>query len=346
MESMLHEFNSKELAMKEKEESLIYVCYERSLYHYFRRNLNTKNFCWLFADRYYGFSYSDGNEPIQPVYNGLSKVIGSIQEVITIDSNDLYSVMKEKFSKGYKAYGMLTIKKPDGSIYTTSTLFEGMLDNTLYYTKTGRTNSVTCIPIEFNKFLSQLPKNDDGKVDIIFIRANDDLLDKLNCSGIKLYNTIMKDLYGFYYEDNSIKLKNKPDLKLTNNDGIEKLIVYFKTHKDELIHEEISKKNQLRMHRHIANKIEPVLYAWNSIIFNTECRNIIGCEVAELIFNISNEIENNLEALLKWASMIFSRPSIKYMNLYISELTKLNENFNRYQKYVNSANYMLLQYEI
>ncbi|WP_346898438.1 hypothetical protein [Clostridium sp. UBA7503] len=342
MQSMLHHFDSIQLTTEEREESAIYVCYDRSLYHYLKRNSNMKNFNWLFADRFWGFLYSENNEPITPIQNGLSKIVDLITETLCVETEKLRGIMKEKFSDGYKAYAMFTVERPDGTLYVTSTLFEGMKDDLIYYTKTGKTCSLTCIPMEFKEFISKLPKDGEGKVTITFIRATESLIKKLKCSGVKLYKEIMKNLYGFYYDEGLVKQKYNPNLKI-NNIGLYELLNYFESYKKELVLNEISKRNQLRMHRHIANKIEPMLFAWNSILADTECSSIVGKEHSQAILNQSTIIRERLKSLLKWASMVFSRPNINFMNSYINELSALIKDFEIYQKLICEANAIILK---
>lgn len=89
MKSMLRRFEPVELSAEEMEESLIYVCYDRVIYHFFKRNLGIRNFSWLFSDRYWGFHYSEANEPVQPVHNGLASIVDALGEHVSVSPLNL-----------------------------------------------------------------------------------------------------------------------------------------------------------------------------------------------------------------------------------------------------------------
>lgn len=338
MEYTIKGFESKELNEVEKGESLKYVCYERSLYHYFKRNNDISNFDWLFCDRIFGFSYADGNEPIVPVRNGLNKLVKSIQVTMITNKDELLPLMLERFSGGYLAHAMLSITRPDGSTYTTSTLFEGIIGDTVYYTKTSETSFNTCLEMNISELKSRFPVDEEGRITINFIKAPKELIINLRRTNLSLYHYIMKDLYGFSYQQLIDESKSMLDYN-----GLDKLLSHFRINKKTIICESVSKKNQLRMHKHIANKIEPMLVGWNSIVKNEECGEIIGLWLKEEILKSSNLIKGKLKDLLKWSSMVFSRPQDRFMDSYINELSNLIDEFKRYQNLVFEANIKLME---
>ena len=127
----------RELSDYEQSESLPFVCYYRSMFHYFQRINKFNFFKVLFIDRYLGFQYSDGNEPLLPYnYNGFDKLKANYGVDIESTVEELSGILTERFSNGYMAYAMLKTVHKDGSFYNTNTLIEDIKGDIVYITKT------------------------------------------------------------------------------------------------------------------------------------------------------------------------------------------------------------------
>lgn len=341
MSVLTNDFKSVELTQAERTESNIYVCYERSQYHYFKRNHNIVNFNWLFADRIFGFFYSDANEPIIPVYNGFDRMLQSIQKTIKIYPNELKNHMVEKLSLGYKGHTMLKTFRPDGSSYNTNTLFEGIIGDKVYYTKTNETLFKTCLPIEIHELINRFHMDEKGQITISFIKAPESLIENLSQTGINLYTQIMNRQYGFYYKDGEVKDSNGKNAILSI-EGLKKLTDYFSDVKTVFTDNGITKRDQLRMHKHVANKIEPMVIGWKSIACDSSCKNIIGADLAENICTKGDAVEEKLKALSKWSSMVVVKPEQRFLNFYIKGLKELTNAFGEFQQNTIKANKRLL----
>lgn len=329
------------LSDKENEESLIYVCYERSMYHLFCRNLKVNRFVWLFADRFIGFNYSEGNEPILPIQNGFGELISNIQEVYRIERVDFKEVLLRKFRAGYVAYGMMKIIRKDGSEYTTSSLFEECSEIGVIYTKTGRTNRETRLFITFDEMWDNLPKDLENKVEIVFLKPSEKLQMQLQREGRQLFTTIMSELYGIVAYNGALYSKQEGVLNLSGG-GLDGLISYCSNNKEFLIQTNMTEHERLRLHRHISNKILPLIYAWKSILDDKECYEILDGKLVKEINRQGTMIIGNLNELLKYASLFFSKRKVDFLNKYISSLENLAQNMNIYQKLVYMATVQLL----
>lgn len=330
MQTKKKDFKSIVLSEKERDESNIFVCYERTQYHFFKRNHGVEKFIWLFADRVYGFNYSDGNEPIFPKYNGLIKLLDAIQETFHIDSVELKSMMREKFEENYKAHAMLRTYRADGSFYNTSNLFEGFVDDTVYYTKTNETMFETCLPLSFKEFVQRFPKNNEGKMEINFIKAPDIFFMDLKKTGIELFREIMKNKYGYYVDNDNVYDANN-ELVNKTTEGLELLIDYFSNTEEILAGGELSKKVQLRMYKHITNKIQPITECWKSIVRDKECLEYLDTTIREKILSTIEAIESDLKNLTKWSSVVNIKTEEKYLLSYIKYLKILADDFSEFQ---------------
>lgn len=330
METMLRHFEPVELTQEELDESLLYVCYDRVIYHFMKRYHGIQNFSWLFADRFWGFSYSEANEPIHPVQNGLSHIVESIQESVTVTAAELLEIMNNKFASGYKASAMVRFERPDGTSYNTSTLIEGMFENTVYYTKTNETSTISRLPLSCEEFLDRLPKDTEEKVNVQFLKISENLLNILQGGGATLYLRIMKIYDSIHHVE-----------RILNTNGLEELLNDIVNRKQELILTPISKREQLRMHKHVANKIEPMLLGWSSILADPECSALLGYELSKEFQLAIDIIDRRLKSILKWTGLVFSRPQTMFMNSYIDEFSRFIEDFKVLQEIALKANEIL-----
>lgn len=294
MNSMLHHFKPVELSAEEMEESLIYVCYDRVIYHFLKRNLGIQSFSWLFSDRYHGFIYSEANEPIQPIHNGLAVIVEALGESITILPQQLSEALRPRLAQGWKASAMVSFTRPDGSSYYTSTLIEGMNNDTVYVTKTNETSPIACLPLPIKELAERMARNQDNTVSLQYLNTSPELLEGLQGEGIAQYRSIHQLLYA---EDESTVL---------TVEGLNGLLADIEKRKLELLTPPLSKRDQLRMHKHVANKIEPLLWAWSSILSDPECSAVLGSKHSESIISSINSLSQRLKALLN-GPVLFAR---------------------------------------
>lgn len=330
MKSMLRRFEPVELSAEEMEESLIYVCYDRVIYHFFKRNLGIRNFSWLFSDRYWGFHYSEANEPVQPVHNGLASIVDALGEHVSVSPSKLGEAIRPRLADGWKASAMVRFERPDGSSHYTSTLIEGMDNDIVFYTKTNETSSRACLPLPLEEFAERLARNEDTTVSLQFLQASPALLNSLQGEGVALYQRIHQLLY------------NHGEPRTLTTDGLDDLLADIDKRRQELLTPPLSKRDQLRMHKHVANKIEPLLWAWSSIASDPECAARLGDHRSHALFAAINSIAIRLKAVLKWTSLICSRPRPGFLDSYVQEFSELIREFSVLQNLAAEADKLLL----
>lgn len=317
---------TRELSDYEQSQSLPFVCYDRSMFHYFQRINKFNLFKTLFIDRYLGFQYSDGNEPLLPyIYNGFDKLKVNYGVDIESTINELPKILKERISNGYMAYAMLKTVHKDGSFYNTNTLIEDIKGDIVYITKTNETMRKVFTPITINELLNRFPLTEEGKVSVSFIKANQFFERHRN---LKIENVLKDILRGEYqYEIKDGNLYKDKKVMTPNRDAFQKLIEYFENEEDQILEVGIDKKNQLRMYKHIANKIDPILNCWEMIIeFDDE----------DIIRESITNVRNDLKSLFKWFSLLNSKLNKVFYKNYIDSLIKLSEDYSVFQNSVHS----------
>ena len=316
----------RELSDFEQSESLPYVCYDRSMFHYFQRINKFELFKTLFMDRYLGFQYSDGNEPLLPYNdNGFDQIKVNYGVDIECTIEELPSHLSERISNGYMAYAMLKTLHKDGSFYNTNTLIENIQGDTVYITKTNETMRKVYIPISMNDFIDRFPISDDGKISISFIKAN---LFFEKYHELKIENVleeVLKGEYGYKVKDGN--LYRDKGIVYPDGDAFRKLIEYFENEELKIFENGIDKKNQLRMYKHIANKIDPILNCWEMIIESNH---------DDMIQESITNIRNDLKSIFKWFSLLNSRLNKAFYKNYINSLIKLSEDYSVFQQSVHS----------
>lgn len=317
----------------EKIESNYYVCYERTKYHFFKRNNNVANFQWLFLDRIFGFQYCEGNEPIRAINDGYRDWISNFQENYIIEPEKLEELMSKKFTDGYVAFSLLSVLHSDGNRFNTSVFYEGIKDNLVYYTKTGWSDLTTCLSISFDELKEMIPTDYEGKICIEFLKVPEMVIEEMKDSGLSLFRRIAMDYFGYYIDNNQIRNKNSDICyNVASNLGLEEHIKRLSEINNVISNGKITKRNQLRMHMHIANKMRPTLYAWKTICMDKECEAVIGEDKIEAIKYIISQCELQLQELYKWTSLVYVKAEPALYRCYLRELKRTKENYENFQK--------------
>ena len=238
---------------------------------------------------------------------------------------ELSGILTERFSNGYMAYAMLKTVHKDGSFYNTNTLIEDIKGDIVYITKTNETMRKVYTPITINELLDRFPLTEEGKVSLSFIKA-DQFFEKHQ--NLKIENVLKNILIGEYqYEIKHGNLYRDKKVMVPNCNAFQKLIGYFENEEPQILENGINKKNQLRMYKHIANKINPILNCWEMIIeFDDD----------DIIRESITNVRNDLKSLFKWFSLLNSKLNKAFYKNYMVSLIKLSEDYSVFQNSVHS----------
>lgn len=326
----------KEYQMTDREqvESLIYPCYERTLYHIFKRNMKLKKFNWLMADRFFEFDYTEENEPILATHNGLKEIQDKLEETLVIKPSELETTLAEFLNQSYYAHSMLETIRPDSSKYFTSNLIESIDQSTVFITKTNETMKETKVPISVPELLEKFPVSDSGEITLSFIKVPTEFVQTIEESN-QPFSHIMNEQYGYTVEKNTIFISGEK--VICDDQSLWTLYDYFLSEKEAILSGEMSKKTQLRMYKHLANKIEPITTAWQEIAEYYEPN-------AEIL-NTINKINQDLETLLKWFSLLYNRPRTHFFEKYLLQYQQLVSDYKEFQNQAYQLTIKLLMEE-
>lgn len=326
MKNSLNE-SEKVLSAKELKASLPYACYDRTMFHYFERINHFSKFKQLFMDRYLGFDYSDLNEPILPlVDNGLDLIKSKFEKNFEIILSELPEQLHQWLREGYMAHAMLITERNDGSTYITSNLIESISENTAYLTKTNGTMIKLCVPTSMENLSKKFLVDAKGKGEITFIKVSETWLEKMkNMTFENLFDTLLRDEYNYQVRFGNL-YHNEHEVQ-PSNAALEQLVKYFEATKDEILTKGIDKRNQLRMYKHIANKIEPILNCWEEILKEYE----LTTDMQNTILEIRNDLNN----ILKWFSLLYNRTNKQFYDKYLNSLRELLQDYSTFQTEVH-----------
>lgn len=300
-----------------------YVCYEKTIYHFLKRINNVSVFDILFLDRYLGFDYHPRKvEPLLPyTSNFLNQIQQEFQVEFDIPIRQVRSFVKMFNKKNIYGQVELLTKFPNGVSMYTSVLIENFYNNTVFFTRTTSVESTISTPMPIADFIDSLMLNENN-VHFYIWDCNSPIIKKLkNNSKKKIVSSIAKK-YGYIYDGEGININEH---KFYPN--IESLyLLKFEVYRNRNIYlsKSVPPDKQLRLHKHIANKILPILDSWE-----------VYTENDEIISNIKKNITLDLNNMYKWSSLLYSQSLEEYFEKYIQEFDCLIKDYNYFQKYVH-----------
>ncbi|WEV44660.1 hypothetical protein OZX60_04280 [Streptococcaceae bacterium ESL0687] len=316
-----------ELTDLEHEDSLAYVCYDRTMFHYLERIQKFSLFKILFMDRYLGFDLLSGNEPIIPLNsNGFDRLKKEFEEEITCSEITLENTLKNKFREGCTAYAMLANNHKDGSIYFTSTLIEDIKGNQVFLTKTNETNRNLKVPFTLEDFKLKFGPEELKDFNLVFLNAS-----KINLflERITWANIFEKIMFGKYaYTCKNGNLYQNGQIVEPSRLALDGLYEYYRDRRSKIFDEGLAKSDQLRMYKHIANKIEPILNCWEEVF------SFYGAEIEST--KQINHVRNDLKELFKWFSFLNARQSPSIYDKYLVSLKNLGNSYALLQKSIHA----------
>ena len=342
--SYIKKFDVEEISKEEQEQAAGYVCYERVIYYLFSQIYGLKDFSVLYLDRFWGWNYYDGNEPLTPRYNGLSEFLDRYvynnEECL---KEDLWDNLYKEFESGKKV--ILKLKLPhysDGSIYTTSSVLEGMdEEGNVYYTKHTVVDRSCNNKVSKEKFFEMIDIV-DGKVSYVSLNDCEKLSKLANMSFVDAYHYVFKDLYGYRMEGGKIYDSDNNELSFST-EGIEKLAEDVKNNPSRILTEDgIPKKQQFRLYVHINNKIRPLQYLLGLALEDEQVVKSIPDEFQQKLAQNKEKLDRKISDVQKFASLLFNRQDLNSINKYADALYSLKEELVEYQiDYLTLNNYIL-----
>src|SRR5665647_773321 len=313
------------LSDRELADSLPYVCYERTMYHYLQRRLRVERFPWMLLDRLFHTVYVPGvNEAIQYRGDGFSE-LQARHEVVEVSTRDsMVTSMRDRMAEGWLAHAMMETRRPDGSAYWTSTLVEGILGDIVYLTKTNETMRETSVPTAMADFLARLPDCGEAECQLTFIRFDEALVEELQSrDGLDLLRLVHRDLYG--YEDRAGTLLRKGSAAELGPTGFRQLRDYLAERLASAPEEIVSDKGlQLMMNKHVGNKVRPLTRAWQNVLPIIQELAADGGPLGSRDDALFVRCDHALADIEKWFVLASRRPGGLFLDRYLGALDALD----------------------
>lgn len=311
------------------EEIQPYVCYEKTLYHFLKRTHNIEIFTVLYMDRYKGFTYHDGPEPILPYKDGISRIRSKIEKVYKIKLSKLKDFLKLTFIGDVKGQTALLTTFPDGNIAYTSVFIEKVEEEIIYISRSNAVMNDLYLPLSLEEFINLVGK-EENIVTISTFEKNLDSVFNINYSEYfkNPINYVMGNLLGYSCKSNKLWLNNEEIFP--NTVGLEKFTESFVENKERFVKGGIPKVWQLRMNKNISNKLVPVLNAWERIIIDDSDNDYHRLQ------DSINVLKKNIDDLYKWFSVCYAKVNIHFLNSYEESLKELVRNFKNFQRQAHS----------
>lgn len=337
-------FSESKLSEEKYNLAMQYICHERNFIYTFSEYYNLKTFPLFYMDRYIGWSYSVGGEPIIPKANGFSDFLDAyVREYSFITKTNLYQELQQLFLAGYRVTADVWLEHTDGTPYTTSILLEGMDENQMiYYTKINVTINKTCVPMTFEELENNISLNDEGKIKLTIIKHSDEIVNLTEMNPLQAFKYIFKDLYKYSFIDNQL-YKNQQMIPYDLS-GFDQLIEYLKNSIDEIITDSgVPKHHEIRLSRHIENKLSPIQTCLKYILETKELNKQLPAELIQKTEQAMVMLSQKLKSLLKFASLLIQRPEASFYHMYVKAVQELRSFLPEYQNVHNNVLITLVQ---
>lgn len=332
--SNIRNFETFELSDEEQKEAIGYVCHERVIYYLFKKQYGINYFPIFYLDRYLGWIYSDGSEPLLPACNGLEEFLQNyVYEEECTSKERVIEEFYKIFEHGNKISIPLWMKHfSDGTPYVTAVLLEGMdINNNIYYTKHTAVDKKCCIRFSKEEFEKKLNPDENGSVHFSIIKYPR-LLDKLrNMDFLEMYRYVFYNLYKYDIGKNGIT-KNGNEVSFDIS-GFDKFVDDLRKNPHKIITESgVPKHQQFRLNVHINNKIRPIQNLIKIMINDKKASELIGKYNIDQIKICSTLVDNKLNNILKFASLLVQKPDVNNYKLYINSILELKTVLSDYQR--------------
>lgn len=299
-----------ELPLERVNELRKFVCYERTYNYFLQEICNLFNSSILYFDRVSGFKYcEDQPEPLQPKNNFFKGFItsNSKEEVWDIDN-----LVKDKLLQELKtSYINIVIEAENskGQSVNTSALIEKIDSECIYYTKISKAWNRVKFPVKIDDFLKKIAV-DNNKFSVEILRETEEIKEYKMMSKIDFLKSIitverLQRMIDTFPSELSIFINEHENNFLNTS--------YFNLIKTE-------KKLQLRVLKHLLNKVYPILQF---------LAGYIPCAFNEK--NIRNQ-HLRLEACVlntyKWGSFFLGTARKDFYENYIKSLYELEKTLN------------------
>jgi hypothetical protein len=332
-----HNLLESELNQTEFQKALSYVCYERIFYYISKEYYQFDRFPLLFLDRFIGWRYSPGPEPVLPVYNGFEEMLARrVKQEKNIPRKDFSRELRQIFADGHMVSLYIWATHTDSTRFATAALLEGMKDAgeqaeaIVYFTRIHQTYNKLRLPMPFSELESQLYTEDDGSAPLVIIMGAAVFEEIQAMNLLDSYRYIFADLFGYRMESGSL-LKDGKQVELDLS-GFTEFRADLDLSLPKILGEgKVSKYHQNRMHKQIYNKIYPTQQHLSFILERPELMGFLPRGLAADIGAMKERIDSQLNEMLKFTSLFVQLPRADFFEKYLNALERFISLLPAYQ---------------
>ncbi|WP_259418219.1 hypothetical protein [Bacillus toyonensis] len=330
--SYVKTFESSSLTKEEYQYALGYLCIERNYYYIFTKHYNLKTFPLFYLDRFIGWKYAGGSQPLLSVYDGLGEMLDKYvrrEEMFSLEN--FKTVLLNLFQDEKKMLVNFWTKNKIGTPFVTSLMLEGMDEgDTVFFTKINEDNNAICSPMKYSELIENIDIEIPNEIELTIINKAPMIRELANMNPYNAFQFIFKEIYGYSIINGDLyKGNEKISLK---TDGVKELINYFRGAYTELVQDgAISKPNQFKLNKHIHNRFQPIQYYLGYLLKTNELSTKMSSSLKKQIQIEIDNMEKALNTVLKFASLFVIKPTTANFDLYLNALNRLQNIIPSYQ---------------
>ncbi|MEU6440286.1 hypothetical protein [Streptomyces sp. NPDC047046] len=333
MSTNIRSFTESSLPEDQYTKAIEYVCYERNFFYIYSTFYDFQSFPLVHLDRFIGWRHDAGVEPLLPVSNGFADLLDAqVRDSSSTAPEHLWDSLYGLFDQGHKVSVNMWVTHTDGTPYVTSVLLEGMDDDkTVYFTKVNETLNRTCSPLTFAELTEKIAPDDDGTIGLTVIKDSEVVRSLAALPPLDAFRRLFHDLYGYDFADGRLVRAGQPvALDLT---GFDELIAHLEQAESEVIVDgAVPKQQQFRLNKHIHNRFVPIQYYLGYVLATPELSALVSEELADRGRERMTEMEQALNTVLKFASLLVQRPQSAIYGMYVDAIKQLRAVQPAYQQ--------------
>lgn len=332
MTSNIRVFQESSLPTDQYSRAIEYVCYERNFFYIYSNFYAFISFPLLYMDRFIGWRYDSGVEPLLPVSNGFADLIDAHVRDSSTTRPDLFEgSLRSLFMHGHKVSVNMWVTHSDGTPYVTSVLLEGMdEDNIVYFTKVNETLNRTCSPLSFAELIEKVAPDEDGSIGLTIIKDSAVVRELARKAPLDAFRAVFHGLYALDVDAEGITRHGcRVRLDLS---GFDELITHLeKSESDVIVDGAVPKQQQFRLNKHIHNRFVPIQYYLGYVLETPQLSTLLPDRLNERVRSVMSEMDRALEGILKFASLLVQRPASSSFRLYVEAIRNLRDVQPAYQ---------------
>ncbi|MEU8658432.1 hypothetical protein [Actinoplanes philippinensis] len=322
------------LSPADYEKACTYVCYERHYFYLFAVRAGFDAFPLFYLDRFLGWRFDTGPEPLVPVQNGFRRFLDKhAQTSVTAGTENLYEELRDHVRSGASvAVDAWWAPHEDKIPGVTSILFEAVNEaGALCFTKVNETRNRLRTPMTERELLNRISLDDDGTTTLTVISDPSWLREAGAASPHQTFVRLFRGEYGYRRTGDGVVFQGE-DLAIDTS-GIQHWVSYLDGAESQFIGGgAVPKHEQFLLNKSVRNAFSPVQHY---LAYVSGASGLADKMPASLIRELDSGRELMRVALHdihKFSSLLVQRPVSRFYRMYVDAACRLEETARLYQR--------------